>query len=67
MRGPYQETRRIPHQLREVPPNPEGLKWQVELLPHGDEPIKCKPGKCFTTAFENAGEVLRSRFPGATL
>lgn len=67
MRGPYQEARRIPHRLRELAPNPEGLKWQVELLPHDAEPIKCKAGATFTAAFENADEVLHSRFPGAKL
>lgn len=67
MRGPYQEARRIPHTLQELPNNPDGNKWQVTLLPHDSEPIKCNPGKCFTTAFENAGQVLRTRFPGATL
>lgn len=67
MRGPYQETHRVPHTLKELANNPQGLKWQVTLTPHLGEPVVCPAGKSMTEAFEKAGEVLRTQFPGGTL
>ena len=67
MRGPYQETRRIPHSLKELPQNPQGLKWQITLTPHQGQDVVCPAGKSLLEAFEKAGEVLRTQFPGSTL
>lgn len=67
MRGPYQESRRIPHSLKELPQNPSGLKWQVTLHPHDHDPINCVAGRTIDEAIGNANATIAVRYPGATL
>lgn len=67
MRGPYQESHRIPHALTELPPNPNGLKWQVTLTPHEQAPVVCEGGRTMTEALDIAERTIQAKFPGGTL
>lgn len=67
MRGPFQETRRIPHALQSLPPNPSGDKWKVVLIPNNGDEVSCPPGKTISAAMKNAEALLDSQFPGHTL
>lgn len=70
MRGPIQESRRIPHALIEVPGTPMAHKgWVVELRPiNGDvEAVRCPQGRTIADAVDNADAFIAKNFPGSTL
>ena len=67
MRGLQQEFKRIPHNIKEGQDPVNGRWWRVTLLPDRGEQIECARGTSITEALSNAEEILRQKFPGATL
>lgn len=69
MRGPIQETRRIPHSYRQIADSPSHRGgWRVDLHPiEGEEEIRCAVGDTVAAAIRNAEAYIAKNFPGRHL